>query len=395
MNNENHINTLIEEIYSAALTTDDPTPLLSRIANCLGYEVCTLTTARSRYAQATCNASWGMDLAERDRAEREFGVSSTCTKLNGRDIRAGEFGFREELVSDTDLRAQPFYHEFVVPHRLQDGAKICLENSPERTIFANFGRPIPCAERHRQRGILATLTPHWTRATQIFLKLDQVDVLRQAYSEAANIAPFAMVIFDNAGAVYLANRKAEQTLRNDGLAMLHNGLHAALDSEHQCLQQAIRAAIVSSNSVDSTLAGADLCISRPSGRRPYQVVVTPLAPATQRWGQRPAAAVVIFDPDEELTATFERCRDIFGLTRAEAQVAMGIMQGRSLEQIASAQGNAVATARNLLKRVYMKTGVNRQNELARVMMNSPLMLETPGSVERAEHQDSASTRGTH
>ena len=119
------------------------------------------------------------------------------------------------------------------------------------------------------------------------------------------------------------------------------------------------------------------------------MLVTPMSPATQRWGQRPAAAVAVFDPDEELIGTFERCRDIFGLTRAEAQVALGIMQGRSLEEIASSQGNAVATSRNLLKRVYMKTGVNRQNELAWVMMNSPLMLHVPDSLRPAEQRASA------
>ena len=51
---------------------------------------------------------------------------------------------------------------------------------------------------------------------------------------------------------------------------------------------------------------------------------------------------------------------------------------RSLEQIAASQGNAIATSRNLLKRVYLKTGVNRQNELARVMLNSPLLLPGVG-----------------
>jgi DNA-binding CsgD family transcriptional regulator len=383
MENENQINTLIEDIYSAALSSDDPTPLLGRIAECLGHEVCTLTTARSRHSHATCNASWGMDPAICERAEREFGASFTCTKLNGREVRTGEFGFFDEYISGADLRSLPVYHEIVVPHRLQEGAKICLENSPERTIFANVMRPVPGADRHRQRQILATLVPHWTRATQIFLKLAQVDVLRQAHSEAANLAPFAMVIFDNTGAVYLANRKAEQSLRSDGLALLHNGLHAALDNEHQRLQLAIRVALATNNSGRGPLARADLCISRPSGRRSYQVVVTPLAPVTQRWGQRPAVAVVIFDPDEELTATFERCRDIFGFTRAEAQVALGIMQGRSLEHIAASQGNAVATARNLLKRVYIKTGVSRQNELARVMLNSPLLLPTPDDIQAA------------
>lgn len=383
MDDTNRFNALIEDIYSAALTTDDQTPLLRRIAEYLGFEACALVTARSRYSHANCNASWGIDLAACERAEQEFGASLALTRLNGHDIQAGEFGFDGEFLSEAEFRTQPLYHEFLVPNRIQHGAKLCLENSAERLVFANFGRPIPGADRQRQRQRLTILSPHWIRAAKIFLKLGQVDVLRQAHSEAANLAPFAMVILDNTGAVYLANRKAEQSLRSDGLALLHNGLHAALDNEHQRLQRAIRAAIASSNSAGSPMQGADLCISRPSGKRSYQVVVTPLAPSTQRWGERPAAAVVIFDPDEEVTATFERCRDLFGFTRAEAQVALGIMQGRSMDEIASSQGNAVATARNLLKRVYMKTGVNRQNELAWVMMNSPLLLPTPGDNQPA------------
>ena len=387
MDDRNQFNTLIEDIYSASLTADDQTPLLGRIAEYLGFEACALVTARSRYSHANCNASWGIDLAACERAEREFGASLASTRLNGRDIQAGEFGFDGEFLSEAEFRTQPFYHEFLVPNRIQHGAKLCLENSTERLVFANFGRPVPGADRQRQRQLLTILAPHWIRAAGIFLKLGQVDVLRQAHSEAANLAPFAMVILDNTGAVYIANRKAEQLSCSDGLALRHNGLHATVECEHQRLQQAIRAAIASSISAAGPMQGADLCISRPSGKRSYQVVVTPLAPATQRWGQRrPAAAVVIFDPDDEMTASIERCRVIFGFTHAEAQVALGIMRGRSLEQIAASQGNAIATSRNLLKRVYMKTGVNRQNELARVMLNSPLLLPTPGDTPpQAQH----------
>lgn len=385
MEDANQLNALIDGIYSASLATDDPTPLLGQISEFLGFEACALVTTRSRHVQANCNASWGLDLATCERAEREFGVALRYTRLGGREIQAGEFGLDGDFAPEAEMRKEAFYQEFLVPNRIQHGAKICLENSDDRLMFVSFGQRAP-GDRRRQRQRLAMLAPHWVRSTKIFLKLGQIDVLRRAYSEAVNLAPFAMVILDNSGAVYLANRKAGQSLRSDGLALRHNGLHAALDNEHQRLQQAIRAALASTNSVSGPLVGADLCISRPSGRRSYQVAVTPLAPATQRWGQRPAVAVVIFDPDEELTATVERCRDIFGFTRAEAQVALGIMQGRSLEQIAASQGNAVATARNLLKRVYMKTGVNRQNELARLMLNSPLLLPTPPSDSEAARQ---------
>ncbi|MBP9034471.1 MAG: helix-turn-helix transcriptional regulator [Pseudomonadales bacterium] len=379
MEDATQLNALIGDIYTAALATDDPTPLLRRISEYLGFEACALVTTRNRNVGASCNASWGLDVATCERAERDFGSTLLFTRLNGREIQPGEFGFDGEFVSEAEMRKEPVYHEFLVPNRIQHGAKICLENSGDRLIFVNFGQPA-VGDRRRQKQLLSMLAPHWARATRIFLKLGQIDVLQHAHSDAANLAPFAIVILDDTGALYLANRKAEQSLRSDGLALLHNGLHAARDGEQQRLQQAIRAAIASSKSAAGAVQGADLCISRPSGRRSYQVVVTPLPPATQQWGQRrPAAAVVIFDPDEEMGASIERCRDVFGFTRAEAQIALGIMQGRSLEQIASAQGNAVATARNLLKRVYVKTGVNRQSELARVMLHSPLLLPTQGS----------------
>ena len=54
----------------------------------------------------------------------------------------------------------------------------------------------------------------------------------------------------------------------------------------------------------------------------------------------------------------------FGLTQAEAWIALGIMQGESLTTIAAARGIAVATARTQLKSVFAKTATHRQAELA-------------------------------
>jgi len=71
------------------------------------------------------------------------------------------------------------------------------------------------------------------------------------------------------------------------------------------------------------------------------------------------------------------------------------MQGRSLEEIASSQGKAVATARNLLKRVYLKTGVNRQNELARVMLNSRCCCRLPATTQRRGNTSRTATVTAH
>lgn len=54
----------------------------------------------------------------------------------------------------------------------------------------------------------------------------------------------------------------------------------------------------------------------------------------------------------------------FGLTQAEAWIALGITRGESLTTIAEARGIAVATARTQLKSVFAKTRTHRQAELA-------------------------------
>lgn len=238
-----------------------------------------------------------------------------------------------------------------------------------------FRNPVPWPEQpedRAQRTRLATrLAPHWVRATHLYLQIDLVDVLRRAYAEAANMVPYAMVVFDNGGDVFLVNAKAQRLITGDGLILRRHGLHALEDTENQALQDAISAVIEANLHHRPHKHSKDVVVSRPSGRRAYQVIVKPLSPGRFGDGRRPAAAAVIVDPDEEFIVTLERCQEIFGFTRAEAQVALGIMQGRSLEQIAETHGNTVITARNLLKRAFNKAGVKRQNELTRLLLNSP------------------------
>lgn len=62
-------------------------------------------------------------------------------------------------------------------------------------------------------------------------------------------------------------------------------------------------------------------------------------------------------PDPDLLA------DAFGLTRAEADVASFLVQGKSAEAIAARRGIAPVTVRNQIKALLAKTGTHRQSEL--------------------------------
>ena len=55
-------------------------------------------------------------------------------------------------------------------------------------------------------------------------------------------------------------------------------------------------------------------------------------------------------------------------TTRESALAMALAQGSTLAEAAAALGISIHTARTHLKRVFRKTGTNRQAELVRLML---------------------------
>lgn len=77
-------------------------------------------------------------------------------------------------------------------------------------------------------------------------------------------------------------------------------------------------------------------------------------------------ALVFVAPDREAAVDEARMyRETFGLTPAEARLAARLKDGKSLKEAAAELNIAVNTARNQIKSVFEKLGVNRQSDLIR------------------------------
>jgi DNA-binding CsgD family transcriptional regulator len=92
-----------------------------------------------------------------------------------------------------------------------------------------------------------------------------------------------------------------------------------------------------------------------------------------------AIAILIVTPVVQAEVpTPELLQGLFDLTPAEARVARGIGEGRTVETIAAAFGTSRETVRNQLKAVMAKTGLRRQVELAGLLAGNKLPLN-PGT----------------
>jgi DNA-binding CsgD family transcriptional regulator len=89
------------------------------------------------------------------------------------------------------------------------------------------------------------------------------------------------------------------------------------------------------------------------------------------------ATVFISDPEASLSSPDEIARRVYGLSAAESRVARALVDTGGLERAADQLGISRETARWHLKRIYRKTGTNRQPALVRRLAQVPSRLTLP------------------
>lgn len=210
-------------------------------------------------------------------------------------------------------------------------------------------------------------------------KLEWANVQRDAAVEVLDSLRVGVTFLNDDGREVATNRSADEILdEKDGLRLRDERLHAEDRRHEHALQDAAQKATQTGlgNAAD---AGDSLQLSRPSGRRPLQVTVSPLGRSTAAsWhAERPAAAVFFSDPDRIDPIPPRRLQRLYGLTPAEAALASKLGQGRSLSEAARELGIALSTARKRLQPIFSKTQVPRQSELVRLLAGSAVELRPP------------------
>jgi len=164
--------------------------------------------------------------------------------------------------------------------------------------------------------------------------------------------------------VTLTNRAADAILkRGDGL-ISRNGLRAANRQQTAKLQNAIAAVCMQRDS-ESVVQ-----VYRPSGSKPFEVLVCPLPSHSSLRKGRAAAVLFITDPEAEAPLDSRKLHELFGLTPAEIRLCVALVKGKSVPEYAHEAAISSNTARTHLKRMYSKTGVRRQSELVRLLLKS-------------------------
>ncbi len=226
-----------------------------------------------------------------------------------------------------------------------------------------------------ERALCSMFLPHLRRALQMHNLLDRSESLSELYSQAISRLSVATLVLDESGSVLQVNPVAQEILASaDGLKLVGGRLEATYPSDNRELQRLIRAAF----SADAPKGAEAMSVTRPSGLVNLGLVVEPIP--SLDWADergKPAALVYIRDAASKSLASEVVTKQLFNLTRAETALAMELANGLSLEEAAEGLNIRRNTARAHLRSIFSKTGVRRQTELVRILLNSVVALGKP------------------
>ena len=188
-----------------------------------------------------------------------------------------------------------------------------------------------------------------------------LDVIHRLYCGVVVTVPENRPIF--------MNRFAERILEHrDGLTVTPRGLEASRPDEARALREAIRQAANGELGM-----GATIIVTRRAAPRPLAIHI-PLNRHSTDFARE--ATVFISHPSLPAVLIPDTLCRLYGLTRAEAALAIELAQGQTLEQAAERSCTSIHTVRTHLKRMLLKTDTNRQTDLVRLILMSSAGVNT-------------------
>lgn len=299
-------------------------------------------------------------------------------------LSEGEVITAEELIGRQWLQSA-VYQEYLKPLDIRHllGADIYTKDGIEcrlRVTRSHNAGPFTEADK----AICRFLLPHLKRSIQLHARLDFLECERSLFAGTVNRMLLGMLSFAQDGTLIETNQEARRILaEKDGIWLTGNTLCVDSSQESRELQRMIRSALSDSGTAAPTEGGAEgpgiveaMSVTRPSGRSKLGVLVR--AVPLGQWSesrQRPTVVVFLRDPESNAAQpSQELVRRLFGLTRMEAQLALLLAEGLTLDEAAEKMNVRRNTARTHLRSIFCKTGVTRQTMLVRLLLNSVLTL---------------------
>ncbi len=346
--------TLIDRIYEAAALPDMWINVLDSIGERVGYDKSLL-------------------FAHDGRAVIGFRANAACVPImagfaelgmvaeNKRDHAAVNYPWPEffgdlDLFTQETIDSDPMYQQFHIPRGIAWVAGTTINGPEVGTLAFSFTRALEHGPATREeKSYLTALRPHLARAALLSSRL-RLEEARAAVSALERIGMPAAALYQGKK-LRLANGLFEALIprvmrdRNERIAFTDKKADALLQQALESVVNGMTFPVV----VDDERFMVHLIPVKGAANDIFGMMDTLLVaiPIAVRGNANPRALQGLFD-----------------LTPAEARIANGLLDGKTLGQIAVDRNISVQTVRTQLKSVLSKTRTSRQVDLVRLLAST-------------------------
>ncbi|QWG20466.1 LuxR family transcriptional regulator [Bradyrhizobium sediminis] len=279
-----------------------------------------------------------------------------------------------DLMAYDEFLDTRFYKEWVQPQGLVDFVSAVLDKS--MTTAAFFG-----VFRHERDGVvdddarrrMRLIVPHVRRAVLVGRLFDLKSAEAATFADTLDGLNTGICLVDSLGRIVHANLACHVILDDGNALFAAEGRLVARDAKFDCTLQQLFAAAGGGDAAIGT-QGIALPLTGQNGAR-YVVHTLPLTSGARRTKGIAATAVFIRRVALETLSPPEVIARTYKLTPTELRVLLAIVEVGGVPEVAAALGVGETTIKTHLRRLFGKTGADRQADLVKIVAGfaSPLI----------------------
>jgi len=264
-----------------------------------------------------------------------------------------------ELFPRDQLAGTEYYNDFLRPNGLASSSGLIVDKADDGFTFmlTTLSGETDMDVNRWSADRLARLAPHLKRASNFYRR---TAVARIATGFASFLDAVGM------GLVIVGDGFRVKAISSAGQAILQEGVSAAISPLGRLRLRSPDAQAVLSGMLERGYEGAKVVNLPGQGARITLVHMT--KDRISLFFEGPTVIVLMEPARANAPAVdIEAFSRRFGLSRAQVRVVSGIVDGKTIGQIAAHAGVSRETIRTQLKSVYARTGVSSQTDLLRLV----------------------------
>lgn len=216
---------------------------------------------------------------------------------------------------------------------------------------------------------LSLLTPHFQRALRIHKEFITLRNRQQTLEATLNRFMLGVIILNPDDTIQFSNPVASALLtEHPAIRINHEGkLQPYLAQENIALYGAINR-LRQNDKKSRKLSQMALSVHHPDKEHGLHILLSQLP---QQNGDMQMVAYLA-DPTTSFHLPLATLQSLYGMTPAEANVAIALANGASPQQISERHQVSIETVRSQLKSIYGKMGVNKQQDVVRLLLSGVL-----------------------